>query len=79
MKHDDVPDFCNDETFNPDDFLRQDYEMLDTYTARLLQNISKLKSGIAALTATGFIDQAGKLTNCLVFAEAVIHKRLEFP
>ena len=78
MKNDDEPDFY-DEVFNPKDFLRRDYEVPDTYTARLSRNISKLKSSIAALAAAGFVERAGEMTNRPVYIETVIGKRLEFP
>ncbi len=46
LQYDDVPDFCNDEIFNPDEFIKADYDLLKEYTEHLTQNVSKLKAGV---------------------------------
>lgn len=74
LKHDDVPDFCNDDIFSPDEFLQQDYDLLNHYAECLRQNISRLKAGVDVLTAAGYLQRAKNFTSWLVQAE----KRLDF-
>ena len=75
LKYDDVPDFVDGETFNPEEFLKEDYDALYESVEKLKASVREIERAIAVLKNLGseeYNARAEEMTACLENARYIL-------